>query len=305
MTDTHEHPEASNPQDLAVDSQPKPAAEPADTLGKLMAEGAEAAAPETASPDLEQQAIAAAEAALAEGSKALQDAQDELRARVQAPPAVDRSRERLLRALVVTNLVAMVVLVLLPSARSGDAAPTTAPAHAVPAPEHDAAPQAPSLNDPVVQAFALADRRDFEGAMSALDAYLAAHPRLEAAKKVNVLLALEHYAAQLGDFARAQGYQRRCDALRSAHSLPEDLVQMALEAEKNGDFESMRRHYARLLLQQRQIPSSLYRHVAEAYLKLGDSYRTEAESGEAAARRAEADAARAELRRQAGAEEHK
>jgi hypothetical protein len=35
----------------------------------------------------------------------------------------------------------------------------------------------------------------------------------------------------------------------------------------------LRRVWARFLLQQRQVPSSLYKHVAEAYLQLGDSYR--------------------------------
>ena len=115
----------------------------------------------------------------------------------------------------------------------------------------------------------------------------------------DVLLALEHYASQVGDFQKAQEFQRRMDALRSSHSLPEDLVQMALEAKRNGDIESMRRHYARLLLQQRQIPSSLYRHVAEAYLELGDSYRNEAEKGDAAARERELEQVREQLKKRA------
>ena len=60
-----------------------------------------------------------------------------------------------------------------------------------------------------------------------------------------------------------------------------------------------RQHYARLLLQQRQIPSSLYRHVAEAYLKLGDSYRTEAEKAARASRQQELEQLNASLREQA------
>jgi hypothetical protein len=53
----------------------------------------------------------------------------------------------------------------------------------------------------------------------------------------------------------------------------------------------MRRYYARFLLQQKQVPPSLRAKIAEAYLKLGDGYRVEAEQGaerEAASQRAAA-----------------
>jgi hypothetical protein len=145
-------------------------------------------------------------------------------------------------------------------------------------------------------AFAAGERRDYAAAIAILEGYLADSPRLPPARRANVLLALEHYAAQSGNLAAAQEWHRRNEALLQAHSLPEDLLTMAREAEAGGDTESMRRVWARFLLQQRQIPSWLYKHVAEAYLKLGDSYRPEAEQAAEARRRQELEAVRDRLR---------
>ena len=60
----------------------------------------------------------------------------------------------------------------------------------------------------------------------------------------------------------------------------------------------MRRIWARFLLQQKQIPSWLYKHVAEAYLQLGDSYRNEANAAAEKQRIAELEALAARLRPQ-------
>ena len=311
-----------------------------DALSKLMGGANAPAAGSEAKPstELERNALRAAEEALAEGARVLAEAENALRSQKagnapqpQAAP-LSRTRELVLRALIGLNIVGMIVLVLLPSP-TGDAAqqtgvvPQQAPvdphaavepvAHEQPLAPHVASEpqvphasqtatpepvvQAPSLRDPVLRAFALAEAREYKAAIELLEQHLAQSPRLDAGKKANVLLALEHYAAQIGDYAKAQDYQRKLEALRGSHSLPEDLVHMAQEAERNGDIESMRRHYARLLLQQRQIPSTLYRHVAEAYLKLGDSYRTQAEKGEAAARESQLEKAREQLRKQATA----
>jgi tetratricopeptide (TPR) repeat protein len=288
-----------------------------DALSQLMGSGpAPAQAPKPSqkpAPDLERDALRAAEAALAEGVRAIEEAEEVLRKEPAPAPAkkpaapktavpISRTRELVLRSLIGVNIVAMIVLVLLPSnaTQHGTQPANTAPhGSAAPAPAHEPVVQKPSLRDPVLRAFALAESRDYQGAITLLEQHLADSPRLDAGKKANVLLALEHYASQVGDFQKAQEFQRRMDALRSSHSLPEDLVQMALEAKRNGDIESMRRHYARLLLQQRQVPSSLYRHVAEAYLELGDSYRTEAEKGDAAARERELEQVREQLRKRA------
>ncbi len=325
---------------VANQNEPQENSTAQDALSQLMAGAtASAAAAQKESTDLERNALRAAEEALAEGARVLAQAETALRSqKAGAAPqpqvvALSRKRELVLRALIGLNIVGMIVLVLLPSP-IGDVAsqPDVAPQQQAPVEPHltaepvaEAQPQdphampepqvkhesetstplpivnAPSLRDPVLRAFALAESREYKAAIALLEQHLEQSPRLEAGKKANVLLALEHYATQIGDYAKAQDFQRRLEALRGSHSLPEDLVHMAQEAERNGDIESMRRHYARLLLQQRQIPSTLYRHVAEAYLKLGDSYRTQAEKGESAAREIQLESAREQLRKQAAA----
>jgi hypothetical protein len=268
-------------------------------------------------PDLERQALAAAEQALTAGQQALTAAEQAL-----ASPARRSVREIVLRSLLALNLLAMLAVVFLPApvaqlnplatspSTTSATSPTTSPptgspstgpsaVEQPPAPAQPPPLRRPALDDPVIRAFAAADQRDYRTAIRLLEDHLAASPRLEPSRKANVLLALQHYAAQLGDFAKSEEYQRKVEALRSSHSLPEDLLQMAGEAEKAGDVESMRRNYARLLLQQRQIPSALFRHVAEAYLKLGDSYRLEAEQAGAKSRQQELEELQTKLRQQA------
>ena len=94
--------------------------------------------------------------------------------------------------------------------------------------------------------------------------------------QLNVLMMLAHYSQMVGKFDAAREYERRAQGIAQSHSLPEDLVAMAKAAEASGDQQALRRVWARFLLQQRQVPSSLYQHVAEAYLQLGDSYRNQA-----------------------------
>jgi hypothetical protein len=271
---------------------------PPEQLADLMNVGGKRAG----APDLEQQAIAAAEQALAAGQQAAAAAEQAL-----ARPARRNVREIVLRSLLALNLLAMLAVVFLPAPLPPPVVPTTSPSTgpapgAVEQPPAPALPpplRRPTLDDPVIRAFAAADQRDYRTAIRLLEDHLAASPRLEPSRKANVLLALQHYSSQLGDFAKSEEYQRKVEALRSSHSLPEDLLQMANEAEKAGDVESMRRNYARLLLQQRQIPSALFRHVAEAYLKLGDSYRLEAEQAGAKSRQQELEELRTKLRQQA------
>jgi hypothetical protein len=90
---------------------------------------------------------------------------------------------------------------------------------------------------------------------------------------------LSHYASLANDFGRAQEFAQRAAGIGQSHSLPADLVAMAKAAAASGDQESLRRVWARFLLQQRQVPSWLYKHVAQAYLELGDSYRDQAGVG--------------------------
>jgi uncharacterized protein HemY len=167
----------------------------------------------------------------------------------------------------------------------------------------------PARSDLWLQALEHADRGQWHEALAILERYLAESPRLAAGRRMLVFLTMEHYAAQLGDFARAGDYQRRASALMQSHTLPDDLLAMAQQAEARGDHEALRRIYARFLLQQRQIPASLYRHVAEAYLKLGDSYRHEAQQAAEAARLRELEDLRQRLRQapdvEAGKEERR
>ncbi len=296
MNEQGDKQEATQPQTTAP-----PQAPTADSLSKLMSTGT------AGGTDLERRALAAAEAAIADSQRALDQARAQLRQQPGQAAAKGRNgRELLLRVLLGINVVAMVVVALLPTPTRSTAVadPAGTPGeHGAEVPEHDPVVKSPRIDDPVLRAFAAAEVRDYRGAIALLERHLADSPRLDPAKKANVLLALEHYATQIGDIPAAQEYQRKTEALRSSHSLPEDLIQMAQEAEKNGDVESMRRTYARLLLQQRQIPSALYRHVAEAYLKLGDSYRQEAQQADTAARAEELRALHERLRLQASESE--
>jgi hypothetical protein len=300
--ETVQQPNVSTAADAVDDGQDEAAQAESESLADLMRT--------ESAPDLEDKALAAAAAAVAEGEKAIGEAQEALRetARVSAPVAQPvqpktSSRELVLRALLGVNLIAMVVVVLMPGPRQPDPVPTSVDqVLQQQAPPVDPVPQLPPRNDLFTQALDAANEGDYTAAVVLLERYLEKNPHMAPATRANVLLALEHYCSQVGDFGKAHEYQRRAEALRNSHSLPEDLVAMALAAEQNGDVESMRRYYARLLLQQRQIPSSLYRHVAEAYLKLGDSYRTQADQAEQAAQQAALEEARRQLREQAASD---
>jgi tetratricopeptide (TPR) repeat protein len=270
-------------------------------LGDLMATAAAEQA--RRGPDLEGEALRAAERALAEGQRALDAARAHLGAEAPPPPRPSRRRELVLRGLLIFNMLAMIVVMLLPAptvptASSGDA---TVPATATPAPGPEPAAPEARYHEPWNRALAAAEQRDFARAITILEQYLADSPRMAPSQQLNVLMALAHYAARQNDFKRAQEYQRRADAIDKSHSLPEDLVAMAQAAAESGDQESLRRVWARFLLQQRQVPSWLYKHVAEAYLQLGDSYRLEANAAAEAARLEELERTAAALRAGAAA----
>jgi tetratricopeptide (TPR) repeat protein len=245
-------------------------------------------------PDLESDALRAAEQALAEGQRALAAAKAHLAGEAPEPQRSSRKRELVLRGALIFNVLAMIAVAMLP-APGGKATPPVDPP-AEPAVHTTTTGREPKAGDgfqePWNRALAAADRRDFAAAITILEQYLS--PRMSPSQQLNVLMALAHYSSRLGQFQQAQEYQRRADAIDKSHSLPEDLVAMAKAAAESGDQESLRRIWARFLLQQRQVPSWLYKHVAEAYLQLGDSYRLQAN---AAAERARLD----ELERTAAA----
>lgn len=282
---------AAPPSASTADAVGAAAAESA-RLADLMARGGQQA---PRRPDLEDEALRAAESALRQGQDALAAA----RAQLQEPakPSQPRHRrERMLRMLLAINLLLMVAVMLLPSPSPSPSPLAPPPVAPDPTTEAGPRPVAPIADDPYLRALEAANRGDYKQALVELDAYLVASPRLSSGKLLIVYQSQAYYASMLGEDQRAAEFERKAAALQQSHTLPEDLLAMAANAEQRGDAAAMRRIYARFLLQQRQIPPSLYKHVAEAYLKLGDSYRTAAETGAEAERKRELEQLRSNLR---------
>lgn len=265
---------------------------PPETLTDLMAGGAKAkAAPAAPGRPLEADALRAAEEAIAEGERALAQARGQLHDRATTKPR-NKNREVAVRILLAINVLAMIVVASLPTPPATDEQPETTSTQ----PPPDPAP-GPRLAEPWNQALAAAEGGRFAEAITILEGYLS--PRMPPSQQLNVLMALSHYAFRVGDFTKAQQYEQRANAIEQSHTLPADLVAMAKAAMASGDQETLRRVHARFLLQQRQIPAWLYKHVAEAYLQLGDSYRLQADSAAEQARRQELEANAARLRAEA------
>ena len=296
-----------------------PAAPPADKasdkaggekLTGLMANGAPPAAtatstPARTAPDLEHAAMRAAEAAIAEGERALATARAHLQPAPApaAPPTDGGRRELALRVLLAVNVLAMVVVAMLPTGRGDEVA--TAEPHAATSTHEVADAERKRFNEPFNNALAAADRGRFTEAITILERYLQDNPRMAPSQRLNVLNMLSHYAATANDFKKSQAYAQQAASIGQSHSLPADLVEMAKAALAKGDQETLRRVWARFLLQQRQIPSWLYKHVAEAYLQLGDSYRQEADAAADRARQRELEELALRLREQAAQEKNK
>lgn len=305
---TAPQPTASKAATLPPGASTKPA-DPA--LSDLMASGDKAAKAAKAAPgkgrDLDAQALRAAEQALADGERALAQA----RAQLAGDAAAGQQRRRRLREwvfllLLAINVAAMVVVALLPNATP------RAPAEPLPIAKPETSGSPPStpearrvFNEPWLRAQDLAEAGDYKAAIAVLEQYLVDHPRMAPSQKLSVLQALGYYAGSSRDHQKADEYRRKADALDKSHALPDDLVAEAQTAHAAGDQERLRRIWARFLLQQRQIPSSLYKHVAEAYLQLGDSYRQQAADAAEAARLAELKETAERLRGEAAAGQEK
>ncbi|MCK5943629.1 MAG: hypothetical protein KAI24_16725 [Planctomycetes bacterium] len=271
-------------------------------LDDLMADPAAPAEPKPKKPavDLEAEALRAAEQALKQGEQVLAEANAQLQqpaASPQAKPAAGGRRELALRMLLAVNVLAMVVVAMLPS--PADSTPPVGPEVGKTETVSKPKPQAPTMSEPWNRALRASERRDFASAVAILEAYLDDKPRMAPSERLSVLSALSFYSARDKDFAKSRLYTQKAQALEQSHSLPEDLVKEAAAALETGDQESLRRIWARFLLQQRQIPSWLYQHVAQAYLELGDSYRKDADAAERMARERELEEAAARLRAEA------
>ncbi|MCR9244991.1 MAG: hypothetical protein NXI31_08155 [bacterium] len=245
-----------------------------------------AAAAEAASssprPDLDADAMAAAQAAIAEGERALAAARAQLGRDDEGKKRGSKRRELALRLLLAANVLAMVVVMAIPTSPEpvDDPAPhqPEAVAHGPgkPAEPGPAVPAGPRLADKYNQALVASEGGNHARAIELLEEYLAESPRMTPSRRVNVYRQIAHYSGAVGNITKAQDYERRAQSLTQSHYLPQDLVATAQAAVANNDQVALRQVWARFLLQQRQIPSSLYQHVAEAYLQLGDSYRQQA-----------------------------
>ena len=238
-------------------------------LTELMAEPAadEQKKGDAPAADLEQQALAAAEQALAQGEQALAEAEGELAAqqpqtRPQAQPkrapAQGSRRELVLRALLAVNVVAMVVVALMPGpTEQAVSAPVTTPPVTTPPVETgpvtqvtpEPAPKTPTMNEPWNQALRASERRDWATAVQLLEGYLEDRGEtIPSSERLSVLSALSFYASRDKDFDRSRRYTQMAQALEQSHSLPDDLVKEASAALQAGDRETLRRVWARFLL---------------------------------------------------------
>jgi hypothetical protein len=185
-----------------------------------------------------------------------------------------------LRALLIVNLALMGIVLALPS---GSQPEEHEPEHRDAADPFLLPPRTlggmPSGKywDAAVQS---AGKGDLAQAVKLLEQYLQVAPAITDVERRLVYNQIAYYLAKDGRTAQALEYERRSSQLMSRSHLPEDLLQSAHRAAAEGKVAEMRAAYARFLLQQKQIPPSLRKHVAEAYLRLGDSYRMEAEAGD-------------------------
>ena len=198
-------------------------------------------------------------------------------------PAAASPRHRwVLRGLLLVNLAMMGVVLALPNGRAPAPAPEREPPPAKADPLLSPPRQLGGLPTSKYWSEALesAGKGDLPQAILLLERYLELSPEITDVERRLVYNQIAFYLAKDGRTDEALEYERRSSQLMSRSHLPDDLLQNAHRAEQEGKLQEMRSAYARFLLQQKQIPPSLRKHIAEAYLKLGDSYRLEAEAGE-------------------------
>lgn len=222
---------------------------------------------------------------------------------VRQPLPVDTRQLWLLRVLLVGNLVMMLVMLVLPhplepraeldspgaAGQPGQQPRVLVPPVADPAAE----PADPFLlprrerslglpDDAVYErALLLALDGDFDAACSELQGLLAKNPDMNPAVARLVHAHLAYYLRKAGRLTEAIEHERLARQETDRSSLPEELLEAARAAEARGDGEAMRRAYARFLLQESQLPPDMRAMVFEVLTKLGDSYRVQADAGEA------------------------
>lgn len=307
MTDDH-----ADESKLGVDGAAAAAATEAEASQQADQDGvAELMADAPEGRDLEAQALRAAEQAIAKAELALASAELAGAAkeaqRAEQQLAVPASRQRLIQAVLILNVLLMGLMLALPNPPSGTHAPST-PAHDASGaadPEHGAAAhggeaaghdaghgegresghsamdQRGGVSGAAwIRALQYSGAGDYERAAQTLEGHLAEHPDLPAFERKTYYTALMHYLAEAGRDEEVEAYQGKLMALGNQRYLPADILRMARSAEDSGDGARMRQLYARFLLTQGRHTAAERRAVAEAYLKLGDSYRVQAQRGE-------------------------
>ena len=273
-------------------AKPTAQASGAGPLESLMAEGKKPDAQplkSDAKPDLAAQALAAAQAAQGHAEPSHGHAAEPVATHTHAaPPAVTtksaqaKRREWVLRLLLVLNLALIGVTLGLPMRSSAPAKPKDD--HGGSGGDHGAAATRKSafaVTDQTLylRALELAAEGKFDDAIAVLEGYLKANPDLADFEQRLTLQAMATFALRAGRPNDATRFEAAIDRLRVGTQLPQDLLDLAKQAETDGRGGDMRRYYARFLLMQKQVPPSLRERIAEAYLKLGDGYRVEAEQG--------------------------
>ncbi|MHC4516582.1 MAG: tetratricopeptide repeat protein [Planctomycetota bacterium] len=243
---------------------------------------------------LEDRAVAAAREAIFVGETALEQA-EEASLLLEHAEAGERSRswlsrrDKIMAMLLIFNLALLGMMAAVPGVFSGDDTdPTTVRTNGTSGENPNYVPKVHKLNDHfpadnLYEEATLAARRgDYPTATRMLKQLLKEAPDMSGVQLRLVYSQLAYSLLRDGKRKEAEEYTDRIDGMRLQTTLPEDLVRAARRAERDGRGSDMRRYYARFLLQQNQIRPDMRDVIAEAYLKIGDSYRLDAEAGEKA-----------------------
>ena len=252
-------------------------------------------------PDLESKALDAAAAAITRAERALRETR---RSAHDLEPVVARrgtGRRWGLRAILAINMLLMVVMLALPNPPfTGQETPPSGGTTGARGPivnkapgsqghatidEESAHPVGPQpLDLPREEVLLAASELYRQGrlgdAISELQRHLRAHPNLRGMEQKVIWGQLAMYLAMDGRLEEAEHYLEKSRGVLSSSYMPQDMLEMARQAEEEGRGARMRQLYARFLLTQKHHPTYLRSFASEAYLKLGDSFRIEADSGE-------------------------
>jgi hypothetical protein len=251
---------------------------------------------------LDDLALAAAREAISASETALEQAEQATMLMSEPRPGRQRrswltKRERVMAVLLLFNIVLMAFLAMAPDLfKPGDEVPEIIrPRYQSPVVNGpDYAPDIRKLDDRypednLYEAAMLASRRgEYPKATRLLKRLLQRTPNMSTVQRRLIYGQLAYNLMRDNRLQEAEEYADRMDRLRVQTTLPEDLVRAARRAYRDGRGRDMRRYYARFLLQQSQVRSDMRDVIAEAYLRIGDSYRLDAEAGEKAQREREA-----------------